>query len=44
MYEDYYAPNVGLIKTVALEGIADGSEVERVELLKFKIQSRAGVL
>jgi hypothetical protein len=43
MYEDYYAPNVGLIKTVALEGSADGSEVERVELLKFKIQSRAGV-
>jgi len=39
-YEDYYAPNVGLIKTVALEGSAEGSEVERVELLKFKIESQ----
>jgi hypothetical protein len=38
VYEDYYAPNVGLIKTVALEGSAEGSEVERVELLKFKIE------
>jgi hypothetical protein len=35
VYEDYYAPHVGLIKTLALEGNSYGREVERVELLRF---------
>jgi hypothetical protein len=35
LYEDYYAPHVGLIKTLALEGSMHGSEVERVELIRF---------
>ena len=35
LYEDYYAPHVGLIKTLALEGSASGREVERVELIRF---------
>ena len=34
-YEDWYAPKVGLVKTVAFEGSSKGSEMERVELLKF---------
>jgi len=34
-YEDWYAPKVGLVKTVALEGGSNGSEMERVELLKY---------
>ena len=34
-YEDYYAPHVGLVKTLALEGAANGPEMERVELLRF---------
>jgi hypothetical protein len=34
-YEDYYAPKVGLIKTLALEGGTGGAEMERVELLRF---------
>lgn len=34
-YEDWYAPKVGLVKTVALEGGSNGPEMERVELLKF---------
>ena len=35
LYEDYYAPHVGLIKTLALEGTIHGAEVERVELIRF---------
>jgi hypothetical protein len=34
-YEDYYAPHVGLVKTLALEGNSKGHEVERVELIRF---------
>jgi hypothetical protein len=35
VYEDYYAPRVGLVKTLALESTNQGSEVERVELIRF---------
>jgi hypothetical protein len=35
-YEDWYAPNVGLIKTVTYEGNAGGTEMERVELLHYR--------
>jgi hypothetical protein len=35
VYEDYYAPHVGLVKTTALESTIHGSEVERVELIRF---------
>jgi hypothetical protein len=35
VYEDYYAPRVGLIKTLALEGNSRGREIERVELIRF---------
>jgi len=34
-YRDWYAPNVGLIKTVALEGGPRGPELERVELMRY---------
>jgi hypothetical protein len=34
-YEDWYAPNVGLVRTVAYEGGPNGPEMERVELLRF---------
>jgi hypothetical protein len=34
-YEDWYAPNVGLIRTIAYEGGPRGPEMERVELLRF---------
>jgi hypothetical protein len=37
VYEDYYAPHVGLIKTTAHEGTIHGSEVERVELIRFML-------
>jgi len=36
-YIDWYAPNVGLVKTVALEGGPDGPEMDRVELLSFSV-------
>jgi hypothetical protein len=36
-YIDWYAPNVGLIKTVALEGGPAGPVMERVELVSFNI-------
>jgi DUF3108-like len=36
-YMDWYAPNVGLIRTVALEGGPTGPEMDRVELLRFKV-------
>jgi hypothetical protein len=35
IYEDYYAPHIGLVKTTALEGTVHGPEVERVELIRF---------
>jgi hypothetical protein len=35
-YEDWYAPNVGLVRTVAYQGGADGPEMERVELTRFE--------
>jgi hypothetical protein len=34
-YEDWYAPNVGLIRTIAYEGGPSGPEMERVELIRF---------
>jgi hypothetical protein len=34
-YVDWYAPNVGLIKTLVFEGGFFGGEVARVELLSF---------
>jgi hypothetical protein len=34
-YRDWYAPHVGLVRTVALEGGPDGPEMERVELIKY---------
>ena len=36
-YFDWYAPNVGLVKTVALEGGPTGPEMDRVELVRFNI-------
>jgi hypothetical protein len=35
VYEDYYAPHVGLVKTLALEDSSRGHELERVELIRF---------
>jgi hypothetical protein len=35
-YEDWYAPNVGLIRTITYEGEVGGTEMERVELLHYK--------
>jgi hypothetical protein len=40
-YLDWYAPNVGLIRTVAYQGGPDGPEMERVELLKFNPATKA---
>jgi len=34
-YEDWYAPNVGLVRTVAYQGGPNGPEMERVELVRF---------
>jgi hypothetical protein len=36
-YLDWYAPNVGLIKTVALEGGPGGPEMDRVVLIRFNV-------
>lgn len=36
-YIDWYAPNVGLVKTLALEGGAKGPVMERVSLISYKI-------
>jgi hypothetical protein len=35
LYRDWYAPNVGLVKTEVFEGGADGPRMELVELLRF---------
>ncbi|MGH7932642.1 MAG: hypothetical protein ACREQN_05675 [Candidatus Binataceae bacterium] len=34
-YVDWYAPNVGLVRTVAYQGGLGGPEMERVELVRF---------
>lgn len=36
-YLDWYAPNVGLIRTVTLEGGPTGPEMDRVELVRFNV-------
>jgi hypothetical protein len=40
-YADWYAPNVGLIKTIAYQGNSDGPEMERVELIRFETSTKA---
>jgi len=35
-YEDWYAPNVGLVRTIAYQGGPNGPEMERVELTRFE--------
>lgn len=40
-YEDWYAPNVGLVRTLAYQGGPDGPEMERVELTRFEAGSTA---
>ncbi|MGH8013386.1 MAG: TapB family protein [Candidatus Binataceae bacterium] len=37
IYKDWYAPHVGLIKTVAFEGGPNGHLMEQVELIRFDI-------
>jgi hypothetical protein len=34
-FEDWYAPDVGLVKTIVLNGSIDGPEIARIELLSF---------
>lgn len=40
-YDDWYAPNVGLIKTVAYQGGPQGPEMERVELMRFDVSGKS---
>lgn len=40
-YRDWYAPNIGLIKTVAYQGGADGPEMDKVELIRFDEGTKA---
>lgn len=42
-YRDWYAPNVGLVRTVALEGGPSGPEMERVELVKYSHSPKTAV-
>ena len=42
-YEDWYAPRVGLIKTITYEGDVNGHEMERVELIHFKLPANPSV-
>jgi hypothetical protein len=42
IYEDYYAPHVGLVKTMALESTIGGREIERVELIRFLAPRSSG--
>jgi hypothetical protein len=42
-YSDWYAPEVGLVKSVAKEGPADGAETERVELIRFKVAAKTAI-
>jgi hypothetical protein len=44
VYEDYYAPHVGLVKTLALESTIHGPELERVELIRFITPQTASAL
>ncbi|MGH8013385.1 MAG: TapB family protein [Candidatus Binataceae bacterium] len=39
-YRDWYAPNVGLVRTLAYEGGFNGPEMERVELIRFSDGSK----
>ena len=39
-YLDWYAPNVGLVMTVAYEGVKKDHEIERVELTHFNRDTR----
>lgn len=41
-YFDWYAPGVGLVKTVVMEGGQNGHEMEQVKLTRFKIAPAAG--
>lgn len=34
-FTDWYAPNVGLVKTIVLSGGKDGRQIARIELLRF---------
>jgi hypothetical protein len=34
-FTDWYAPDVGLVKTLVLSGGQDGRELARIELLRF---------
>jgi hypothetical protein len=38
-YEDWYAPNIGLVRTIAYQGGPSGPEMERVELTRFEAVS-----
>lgn len=40
-YVDWYAPNIGLVRTIAHEGTIDGDEMERVELIRFQSPTKA---
>ena len=40
-YRDWYAPNVGLIKTVAYQGGANGPAMDEVELIRFDAGTKA---
>jgi len=42
-YEDWYAPNVGLVRTIAYEGGPNGPEMERVELVRFANGEKSAV-
>jgi hypothetical protein len=40
LYADWYAANVGLVKSVARENTMEGAEVERVELIRFNTAAK----
>jgi hypothetical protein len=40
-YVDWYAPDVGLVRTIAHEGDINGDEMERVELIRFQSSTKA---
>jgi hypothetical protein len=40
-YVDWYAPNIGLVRTIAHEGDINGDEMERVELIRFQSPTKA---
>ena len=41
---DWYAPDVGLVKTLVLTGGPDGAEIARIELLRFAKSGTIGAL